>query len=84
MSTPNQALDRTEPQADLTSPEEMLERLLAFEPVPAPVLSLYLDGRADQHGRQNFLPFARKQLTERGKFRFIIQNLPQTSDTQAD
>jgi len=24
------------------------------------------------------------QLTERGKFRFIIQNLPQTSNTQAD
>ncbi len=67
MSTSNQALDRTESHADLTSPEEMLERLLAFKPVPAPVLSLYLDGRADQHGRQNFLPFARKQLTERGK-----------------
>ena len=46
-------------------PEKLLERLLSFEPVPAPVISLYLDARADQHGQQNFLPFVRKQLSER-------------------
>jgi stalled ribosome rescue protein Dom34 len=50
-----------------TVPDKLLERLLTFEPVPAPVISLYLDARADQHGQQNFLPFVRKQLTERCK-----------------
>ena len=50
-----------------TAPDKLLERLLSFEPVPAPVISLYLDARADQHGQQNFLPFVRKQLTERCK-----------------
>ena len=48
-------------------PEKLLQHLLDFEPVPAPVISLYLDARADQHGQQNFLPFVRKQLSERCK-----------------
>jgi len=48
-------------------PEKLLQRLLDFEPVPAPVISLYLDARADQHGQSNFLPFVRKQLSERCK-----------------
>ena len=30
---------------------EQLERLAAFEPSEIPVISLYLDVRADQHGR---------------------------------
>lgn len=50
-----------------TLPNKLLERLLSFEPTPAPVISLYLDARADQHGQQTFLPFVRKQLTERSK-----------------
>ncbi len=48
-------------------PDKLLERLLNFEPTAAPVISLYLDARADQHGRDSFLPFVRKQLTERSK-----------------
>ena len=48
-------------------PEKLLDKLLNFEPVDAPVISLYLDARADQHGQQNFLPFVRKQLTNRIK-----------------
>jgi len=48
-------------------PEKLLDRLLNFEPTAAPVISLYLDARADQHGQQNFLPFVRKQLSERSK-----------------
>ena len=48
-------------------PEKLFQHLLDFEPVPAPVISLYLDARADQHGQQNFLPFVRKQLSERSK-----------------
>ena len=48
-------------------PDKLLDRLLNFEPTAAPVISLYLDARADQHGQTNFLPFVRKQLTERSK-----------------
>ena len=52
---------------ETTLPEKLLKKLLDFEPVDAPVISLYLDARADQHGQQNFLPFVRKQLTNRIK-----------------
>lgn len=48
-------------------PEKLLQTLLDFEPTAAPVISLYLDARADQHGQQSFLPFVRKQLNERSK-----------------
>src|SRR5829696_2640458 len=48
-------------------PDKLLDRLLNFEPTAAPVISLYLDARADQHGQTNFLPFVRKQFTERSK-----------------
>jgi stalled ribosome rescue protein Dom34 len=64
---------QTEQDAEITManqttfPEKLLEKLLDFEPVDAPVISLYLDARADQHGQQNFLPFVRKQLTNRIK-----------------
>ena len=57
-----------------TLPEKMLEKLLAVEAVPAPVVSLYLDARVDQHGQRTFLPFVRKQLGERIK----------SFDTQSD
>ncbi len=48
-------------------PDKLLNRLLNFEPTAAPVISLYLDASADQHGQRNFLPFVRKQLNERSK-----------------
>lgn len=48
-------------------PGEVLERLLDFEPVSSPVISIYLDARANEHGRHNFLPFLRKELTNRSK-----------------
>ena len=48
-------------------PDKLLDHLLSFEPVSAPVISLYLDARVDQHGQRNFMPFVRKQLTERSK-----------------
>jgi hypothetical protein len=31
------------------------------------VISLYLDARVNEHGKRNFLPFVRKQLSERLK-----------------
>src|SRR6185369_16410476 len=48
-------------------PDKLLEHVLAFDPVPAPVISLYLDARVDQHGQRTFMPFVRKQLNERSK-----------------
>ena len=51
----------------ITMPDKLLDHLLNFEPVPAPVISLYLDMRADQQGQHNVMPFVRKQLSERSK-----------------
>ena len=44
---------------------EDIDRLAAFEPVPFPVLSLYLDARADGTGRDNFDQFLRKAFRDR-------------------
>jgi peptide chain release factor subunit 1 len=47
---------------------EQLDRLAAFEPIDnAPVLSLYLDMRPDQHGRDNYTTFLRKTFAERSR-----------------
>jgi Peptide chain release factor 1 (eRF1) len=48
-------------------PDKLLDHLLNFDPVPAPVISLYLDARVDQQGQRTFMPFVRKQLNERSK-----------------
>jgi peptide subunit release factor 1 (eRF1) len=42
-----------------------LDRLAALEAGSVPVISLYLNMRPDQHGRDNFEPFLRKELAER-------------------
>jgi hypothetical protein len=42
-----------------------LDRLAAFEPTDAPVLSLYLDLRSNEHGRRTWETFLRKAFTER-------------------
>lgn len=63
----NAAKDDAKESKETTQPDRLLEKLLNFEPVSAPVISLYLDARSDQHGQRNLLPFVRKQLTERGK-----------------
>lgn len=48
--------------------ERLLEKLLAYEPDSAgPFVSLYLDVRADEHGKRNVMPIVRKQLNERAK-----------------
>lgn len=51
----------------LSEPEEMITRLVGVEPQQLPVVSLYLDGRVDEHGRRNFEAFVRKRLTERAR-----------------
>jgi peptide chain release factor subunit 1 len=44
---------------------QQLDRLAAFEPIEAPVLSLYLDMRPNEHGRRTSDTFLRKAFTER-------------------
>lgn len=68
MSTPDVKIDnRTAVPTEATTPQQLLETLLEFGAVPAPVISLYLDARVNEHGKRNFLPFVRKQLSERIK-----------------
>ena len=52
---------------ETTLPDKLMERLLNFEPTPAPVISLYLDARVNEIGQRTFMPFVRKQLNERLK-----------------
>src|SRR3954451_11254804 len=42
-----------------------LDKLASFDSGPFPVLSLYLDLRPDDRGRDNFEPFLRKELADR-------------------
>jgi peptide chain release factor subunit 1 len=44
---------------------DLLDRLAAFEPSTWPVLSLYLNLQSDQHGRDNYRAFLRKEFKER-------------------
>ncbi len=44
---------------------EQLDSLALFEPVESPVVSLYLDLRPDQHGRDRYAEFLRKVLPDR-------------------
>jgi peptide subunit release factor 1 (eRF1) len=46
---------------------EHLDELAAFEPNEFPFISLYLNLQPDQHGRDNFLPFVRKEFKARAK-----------------
>lgn len=46
---------------------EQLDRLAAFEPTAWPVLSVYLDLRADEQGRRRVDPFLRKTFAQRSR-----------------
>lgn len=46
---------------------ETLDRLAEIESVEYPFVSLYLDTRADQKGRDHFWPFVRKELGARAR-----------------
>lgn len=46
---------------------EQLQRLAAFEPQGVPVVSLYLDLSADQHGRDRHEAFCRKSFAEHAR-----------------
>lgn len=52
----------------MAAPSELggkLRELALFPPTTMPVLSLYLNTQPDQHGRDNFSPFVRKELKAR-------------------
>lgn len=68
MNTPDIDVDdRTASPKEATTPQQLMDSLLTFGAVPAPVISLYLDARVNEHGKRNFMPFVRKQLSERVK-----------------
>lgn len=46
---------------------EQLERLSAFEPAPYPVISLYLNTQPNQHGRDHYQSFVRKEFKARAQ-----------------
>lgn len=50
-----------------SSIDETLDRLARFEPSPLPVISLYLNLQADQHGKANYAPFLKKELAARAR-----------------
>ena len=41
---------------------ETIDKLADFQPSNLPVISLYLNTQADQHGRDNFDSFVRKEF----------------------
>jgi peptide subunit release factor 1 (eRF1) len=47
--------------------EHFIDRLAAVEPQDLPVVSLYLNAQADEHGQHNYDVFVRKELSERAK-----------------
>jgi peptide subunit release factor 1 (eRF1) len=50
--------------ARVSTPDQMLSRLIEFEPQALPVISMYLDARTNQHGKRDFAPFVRKRMIE--------------------
>jgi peptide chain release factor subunit 1 len=44
---------------------DQLDRLAAFEPAPYPVVSLYLNTQPNQHGRDNYQGFTKKEFKAR-------------------
>ncbi|MBC8645851.1 MAG: hypothetical protein H7X85_01710, partial [Thermoanaerobaculia bacterium] len=50
-----------------TSLAETLDRLARWEPVPHPVISLYLNAQPDQRGKDHYDAFLRKELTARAR-----------------
>jgi peptide chain release factor subunit 1 len=50
-----------------TTLKDALDELAAYEPNGFPFISLYLNLQPNQHGRDHYMPFVRKEFTERGK-----------------
>jgi hypothetical protein len=49
----NETKETTQTEArETTVPDKLMQRLLNFEPTPAPVISLYLDARVNETGQR--------------------------------
>jgi peptide chain release factor subunit 1 len=59
--------DKAVAPKEASTPQQLMDSLLTFDAIPAPVISLYLDARVNEVGKRNFMPFVRKQLSERVK-----------------
>ncbi len=57
--------------------DELMKKLTAFDPAGFPVISLYLNTQSDEHGRDHFDRFVRKQCDE------IAKTFPQRSPARA-
>ena len=65
MSTPQPLTNRFRVAGgDQTNPAAMLARLVEFQPQQLPVISLYLDARANERGKRTYGQFVRKRMTE--------------------
>jgi peptide subunit release factor 1 (eRF1) len=53
--------------AESNTLEKIIDRLAAFKPVSLPVISLYLNAQSNEHGRQDFERFLRKEFSERAR-----------------
>lgn len=53
--------------AESTTLEQVIDRLAAFEPVELPFISLYLNAQPNQHGRDDFDRWLRKEFSERSR-----------------
>jgi peptide subunit release factor 1 (eRF1) len=53
--------------AESNTLEQIIDRLAEFEPSELPVISLYLNAQANEHGRQDFERFLRKEFAERAR-----------------
>ncbi len=62
----------------MQSLQDTIDRLAAFEPVGLPVISLYLNLQPDQHGRDRYDLFVRKELPAR-----VATWLPHTAERES-
>src|SRR5690349_13589612 len=53
--------------AESNTLEEIIDRLAGFEPTSLPVISLYLNAQSNEHGRQDFERFTRKEFPARAR-----------------
>jgi peptide subunit release factor 1 (eRF1) len=53
--------------AESNTLENIIDRLAGFEPTGLPVISLYLNAQSNEHGRQDFERFLRKEFSSRAR-----------------
>ena len=56
-------------QTPIAALESLVDRLVEQPPAPGPLLSVYLDGRPNEHGRSQIPPFLRRELWSKDRIR---------------